>query len=66
MFFRDYSSEDLTWSAATIASEVVQYGTSTGWCGSVEDRESIASHLRPHGIVYVDDMRGEWAARGSR
>lgn len=43
-----------------ISEEVATRGRSNGWVGAREDMEFFALKLKPLGIVYVDDMRGEW------
>ncbi len=46
--------------ATKIAGECMVYGVSTQWSGALEERMEIEALLRPRGIIYSDDMRGEW------
>lgn len=47
--------------AAIVALEVIRHGSSSGWHGTVEQREAVAAVLAPFGIRYTDDMRGTWS-----
>lgn len=58
---RNYNEEGSPESAAVlIASDIIYSGRSTGWCGSLEDLESIRNILKPFNIVYYDDLIGGW------
>ncbi len=56
---RQYNG-DVRRDAAKIASECILEGSSAGWFGRVGEREAVEAILKPFGIVYADEFRGEW------
>ena len=59
--YNEYPS--LRWVAGLIAREVIEQGSSSYWCGSIEDVDGFDALLSPFNIFYVDDMIGEWKYR---
>jgi hypothetical protein len=59
-------TNNLRMTAGLIAQEVVHEGKSDGWSGTIEERDQVASILKPFGIQYVDDMTGTWAKHTSK
>jgi len=55
---RKYS--DIDRDGAEILGEVFRRGESSGWAGSLEERDELARALRPYNVVYTDDMAGTW------
>lgn len=53
-------SKDARRDAADIARDVIATGRSTWWSGERAQCEAVERLLAPFGIVYLDDMRGEW------
>jgi hypothetical protein len=47
--------------ASLIASEVIRYGKSEGWGGSLDELSTLQDILARYNIGYVDDMIGKWA-----
>lgn len=60
---RKYSYYSVKNCSAKIASEVIEYGESKGWGGSIDELDAIKSILNKLNIHYVDDMFGTWAYR---
>lgn len=56
--YRQYSSEILD--AGLITLEVVDYGESSGWSGTLEQLKNMQDILKKHNIIYVDDIHGTW------
>ena len=46
--------------AGIIAGEVIEYGKSDGWQGSLEELSQIEKILSNFNIFYVNDFVGEW------
>lgn len=55
--------ENISQIAATIASEVIRQGKSTGWQGWHQEIDEVAvlsNLLNKYNILYVDDIHGTW------
>lgn len=47
--------------AAVIVRDCIRDGSSSGWCGSQEDFDAVEEICNRFGVVYTDDMYGEWS-----
>lgn len=55
-----YREIGLNRSAQIIAGEIILQGKSSGWVGTIKEREEVAKYLAPLNIVYSDDFTGTW------
>jgi len=65
MIVKRYHQMTARVAAALIAEEVIQHGKSTGWSGSLEEKDEVAEILEQYNIHYTDDASGEWGFRPS-
>ncbi len=56
--YREIGSSKMV--AGIIAGEVIEYGKSDGWQGSLEELSQIEKILSNFNIFYVNDFVGEW------
>ena len=57
---RNYKNYGIETSAEIIVSECIHFGKSTGWCGSLEDLESVSRICNAYNVRYVCDFTGTW------
>lgn len=61
---RNYAGfEYLEKAAATIVSECITDGSSSGWSGSEKDFAIVEEICNRFGVVYTDDFHGEWSPK---
>lgn len=55
-----YREIGLNRSAQIIAGEIILKGQSSGWAGTIKERDEVAKYLKPLNIEYADDFTGTW------